>query len=395
MLKRWRIIFVVSGVLMFGGKVFADTKEDEIRALKAQVQQLLERIEKLEEEQEKVKEEKEKAKEPVVLSTKDSKLTLKGRFFVGYFSSEREGSSYHDGSFEIPESKVQLTWKPLEKVEVVNRMSFNNASFNNLDYFYLQVNQIIPQDEKSRLRIGKMKIDFGEETWINNPVEHKFITNSASNTSGYDEGIELYGNFIPDTLGYAVSITNGNSGTGSDNQSSKATAIKIFGKPVKPLYLSGSYYLSNNLGTGKSEMSIAGLNSVPSGATNWNRNIWEIDAKIFCHNFEFFGAYGSFADDITGADNRKGDYYFFQGVYNFTPKFYAGLRYSSVKLDDDAVYSLNGINANEYIRPSVVLSYKISKLMTLKAEYSWNKAKVPGADDVDDDLFAIGLATQF
>ncbi|MFH0797397.1 MAG: hypothetical protein V2A65_10185 [Candidatus Omnitrophota bacterium] len=385
---------VLSLVLMFAGYVRAEDPEAEIKVLKAQVQGMMQRIEKLEKELTGTKEAK--AGQPVTLSTAGSELTIKGRVFIGYYDSERFGSTYENGSFEMPDAKVQLTWKPWERIEVVNRFNLNNAAFNSVDYCYLQGNQIIPGDEKSRVRIGRTKIDFGEETWSNNPVEGRFISNSAANVTGYDDGIELYGNFIPDTFGYYVDLANGNTGTGSDNTSSKSIAAKIFGRPVKPWYLSASYYTSGDLDNNNSEMTIAGGSTAPTGSTDWQRNIWEFNTKLALGPAEFAGVYGQFEDDATDVTDRQGEYYFIQAVFSITPKTYAGLRYSTIKLDDGVTSTLNSVSsADQYDRTSFVLGYKFSKLITVKTEYSWNDNHRPGKASIDDNQFAIGVATQF
>ncbi len=401
---------VLSLVLISTGYVRAEEPEAEIKVLKAQVQELMQRIEKLEKELAGTKEVKagqpaektaveskeEKPKQPVTLSTSGSELTVKGRVFIGYYDSERSGSTYENGSFEMPDAKVQLTWKPWERIEAVTRFNLNNAAFNSVDYCYLQGNQVIPGDEKSRVRLGRTKIDFGEETWANNPVENRFISNSAANVSGYDDGIELYGNFIPDVFGYYVDLANGNTGTGSDNTSSKAVSAKIFGRPVKPVYLSASYYTTGDLDNNNTEMTIAGGSTAPTGATDWQRNIWEFNTKLALGPAEFAGAYGEFDDDATDVADRKGEYYFIQAVYGVTPKIYAGLRYSTIKLDDGVTNTLNSVSdADQYDRTSFILGYKFSKLVTVKTEYSWNDNHRPGKDSIDDNQFAIGVATQF
>lgn len=398
------LVLVFGGSLIFSKSGLAADPAEEVQSLKNQVQQLLQRIEQLESKQEKQTEQTEKltnkleTKEVVTLATTASQLKVKGRFFTGYFDNGEDGA-FKDGSFEVPEAKFQLTWKPFEKIEVVNRLSFNNAMVGDLDYFYLQVNQIIPADRKSRLRLGKFKVDFGEETWVNNPVEDTagLISTSASNTSGYDEGLELYGHFIPDKFGYAVSLTNGSKGTGTDDNRDKAVAAKLFFHPCKPLYLSASYYTSNDLPAAGADMSIAKVTTPPVGVIEWNRNIWEFDIKSVLGKIILAGAYGQFTDDLDGAPtDREGEYYYIQGIYNFTPQFYAGLRYSRIELDNGVTATLNGVTgADEYTRISLGIGYKLNKLVTLKAAYDWNNNHRPGMSDADVDQFAAGIATSF
>src|SRR3989338_5527377 len=87
--------------------VKADERDDEIGALKTQVQELMQRIEKLEAGQANAKEEITKVKETattlqssrVDLVKTLAKLKMKGRAAFGYFDSGKAGS-YPSGSFE-------------------------------------------------------------------------------------------------------------------------------------------------------------------------------------------------------------------------------------------------------------------------------------------------------
>ncbi len=366
----------------------------------------------------------EKAKaQPVTLSTANSKLTLKGRFFVGYYQSEdmalpdeynnkSNSFNYKSGSFEVPEAKLQLTWNPADAISVVTRMSLNNATFNTLDYFYAQINGIIPADPKSRLRAGKIKVDFGEETHTDNPVENSvgLISNSVAKVGGYDEGVELYGNFIPKIFGYVVSVTNGSAGTGLDNNTNKALSVKLFAQPLEALYFSGSYYYADLPKDGKTDFTLGGIGTGPKN-TPWTREVWECDVKGKIvqkdgkgGDFErarIAGAYGVFNDNFKGAvPDRQGDYYFLEAAYNFTSKIYLGIRYSVMEFDKKYTEWINGVdNANEYRRTSLGLGYRLNKLLTLKGEYSWNKIKrvdaATGNKSLTDNLFALGLAASF
>jgi len=357
--------------------------------------------------------------EPVVMKNAGSKLTMDGRIFAGYFISDEEkafageydkGSykDYKNGSFEVPDGKIRFTWNPMDRLSVVTRLSFGSADSTKFDYFYGQYNGVIPGDLKSRVRLGKIKIDFGEETHTDNAADNNvgLISNSAAIVGGYDEGVELYGNFIPGVFGYALSLTNGSAQTGSDDNTNKAIAAKIFVQPIPQLYFSGSYYTADMSKSGKTDFKIAGMTKEPtgSGTAGWSRSVWEVDAKS-----KFFqedgkterarlaAAYGQFTDEADGAADREGSYYFLEGMYNFTPKVFVGARYSVVSLDNKYADTMNGIkNANEYTRTSLGAGYRLNKMVTLKAEYSWNEIeRSAGNKSLSDNLLAIGLAAKF
>ena len=169
----------------------------------------------------------------VGLDKLSSKLKIKGRFAAGYFKSEKQGS-FPAGSFQAQEAKLQFGFQPDDINSVIMRLNLNNAVFNNVDYLYLDTNimKLTPW-EKSPFtltsRIGRLKFDFGEETWSNNTVESILPSNSAANVAGNDEGLQLSGKIgKQNPLGWSVAIMNGNSGTGSDNNWLKAFSAKVY-----------------------------------------------------------------------------------------------------------------------------------------------------------------------
>lgn len=440
-LKSFKVLVVVlflTGMVI--PKSFADegTKDEELAALKSQVQQLLQRIEKLEQDQAKVKEDSLKAKEEVVkikettqaqaaarvdLSNALSKLKLKGRFAAGYYDAGKTLSA--PGSWEAPEGKIQFSFEPDTINTVVMRFNLNNATFNNLDYFYLQSKDFIPYLKNTPFslsgKIGRFKLGFGEETWSDNPVEGILPSNSAPKTGASDEGLELNGkikldkikiaNYTLRPLGWVVSVSDGNSGVGSDLNSSKAFMGKVYYTPISPLYLSMSYYDSGKLGAQNAEMSIAGLVSKMTGATSWHRRIWEADARydfgkgkkpqdppVYSDSKAILRlSYGSFHDltSTAGAVERAGNFGFVDGIYNLTKKIYTAARYSFVNLDGDTTATLNSVTANEYNRYSLGLGYRWSENTILKLSYDWNKESGTNTEDSDNNLLSAIVATQF
>ncbi len=399
--------------------VWADERDEEIQTLKTQVQELMKRIEKLEAGQEEAKktidEQKKDLTKRVDLANVTSKLKMKGKWAVGYYSSQQDGS-YPNGSFQAPEAKIQFAFEPDKFNTIVMRLNVNNATFNNLDYFYLDSKDFLAflKDTPFTLnsRLGRFKMDIGEETWSNNPVDSVLASNSAANITGNDEGLQVSGNIGKNNpVNYSFAVLNGNSGTGADNAEAKAATTKLCWSPIKPLYLSASYATTNRLKTADSEISIAGLASRPTGATDWDRSLWEVDARYdfkkgtkkldppaFSDSKAYIKvAYGEFEDDAVSVDDRKGDYGFIEGAYNFTPKLYGALRYSMIDLNGSTTASLNSVTANEYQRYSFGGGYRFSENTIFKVSYDINEEDVPGTsgDSPDNDLISAIVATQF
>ena len=424
-MKRLLIVTLVLALVFSYAPVGFAASDEEIQALKQQVQQLMQRIEKLESEQAKVKDAGPAGVAPrVELSNALSKLKMKGRFATGYYKSGNAGS-FSSGSFEMPDAKIQFSFQPDDVNTVVMRFKLDNGvtSISTtsplLDYFYLQSKDFITslKDTPFSLssRLGRFKLGFGEETWSNNPVESVLPSNSAANTGVSDEGLELAGKIKLDKiglkpLGWVTSISDGNSTAGSDSGDGKAFMGKLYYTPIDPLYLSASYYDSGRLKLSDSELSIAGLKARPTGATDWQRSVWEVDAR---YDFKKGKkpldppaysdskaivrlSYGGFHDTrSTAGVSRSGDFGFIEGMYNLTAKFYTATRYSFVELDNGVTATLNTVTANKYGRYSLGAGYHWSENTILKVGYDWNKQSGPSTQEAHDNLLSAVVATQF
>lgn len=401
-------VLVVGLTLFFSNVGFAVSQDEEIQQLKQQVQDLLRRIEQLE------------GKAPVAAAPKEgvcsvltkkaaSMIKMSGRFAAGYFDSQKAGS-FSDGTWAAPDAKLRFDIQPDKINTIVMRGSFNNGKFNEVDYLYVDSVGFLPflEDKPFTLssRLGKFKLDYGEETWSDNPVESTLISNSIGNATGVDEGWQLFGTVGKEKkIKYSASVSNGTDSTG-DNNPSKAFAGKIGVTPFDPIYLSASYYNSGDLETDKSAYKIAGLNSVGKGVTDWKRSMWEVDARIDLwkgtkpldppayNDSKVFvrGAYGQFSDELTGGSDRDGDYGFVEGTWNICPKFYTSGRWSVVDLDSGTA-SLQGAVAEWAQRWSLGGGFRLTDAAIIKAEYSWN---VEDDDhEVDNDQVATVLSMSF
>lgn len=297
----------------------------------------------------------------VDMAKSSSKLKLKGRSAMGYFDSGESGS-YSSGSFELPDAKIEFDFEPDAKNTGVLRASLNNAAFNNVDLLYLDSKDFLQFLEESPVklnsRIGRFKLNFGEELFVDNPVDSAFITNSAATVVGRDEGIQLGLDMglkdKKNPLKLWGTVSNGNSGVGSDTTTPKAFTGKIAYRFCSPFYMSASYHHSGSLKGSNAEMPIAGLVTRPTNALKWDRQIWEVDARYDYRVGKILFptamtdskaylrlAYGEFFDDAQPVSDRDGAYGFAEGLWNLTPKLYAMHRSSFIDLDGDATATLN------------------------------------------------------
>jgi hypothetical protein len=335
------------------------------------------------------------------------------RFSAGYLDSGTNGS-YPEGSFQMPDVKLRFNWQMAPDITVSTRMNLNNAAFGSLDCFYIDYKNLLLNVSPSLkdslfnpvFRLGKLKVDFGEEQLSNDPINGFLIFNSAGNVAGYDEGMQLSQTYAKEKLGiplkWSLSLTNGNSGSGADNQQSKAFALKVGALPMPELYASVNYYSTSELGLQNADMIYAGLATPPTNATEWMRIIQELDLRYdflpgkenllnpgspaWSDSKAFVRAtYGQFTDDgkdraapVVKVTDREGKYASVDGCYNATEKLYFGARYSYIDLDKSTVYaSLNSVNANKYTRISVGSGYRLTENTHFKLEYTTNAETVP------------------
>lgn len=422
--KGMKIVFMLLLTALFvsGQHGVCAASDDEVQELKQQVQQLLERIEQLEQTQSLQAQDIEKQKGAVAGKTESavqldkltSKLKMKGRYAVGFYDSGKAGS-FPQGSFEAAEAKIQFTFEPDDINKFTARLNLNNATYNSGDYLFVDTNiaKFLGLDFPLSSRLGRYKLDFGEETLTDNPVDNVLASASAGKVSGNDEGLQLSGKIgKTKPIGYSVAITNGTTGTGSDTSTAKSFVGKLSYNIFDPLYVSASYYDSGDMKLSNAEVGPAGMLTRPTGALRWDRKIWEVDLRYdfqkgktlnppaFSDSKAFFRlAYGQFFDGAstsTGGIERDGQYGFIEGTYNITPKIYLASRLSLMDLDGkDATASLNSITANQYDRYSFGLGYRVTSNTIFKLGYDINYESGVNVENADNDLVSAIIASQF
>jgi hypothetical protein len=351
---------------------------------------------------------------PAMLDKAGSALKIKGRWAAGYFQGGKSGSD-PNGAFRAPEAKMQFAFAPDSVNTIIMRGNFNNATFNNLDYFYLESKNFLPLEDLPfdyATRLGRFKMDFGEETWSDNPVESALPSNSVAKVGGNDEGAQLAVSLKTSwSPRLSAGIFNGNTGTGTDNAGPKAYTAKLSVTPLDELYLSTSFFDSRALKGQASEMSIGGLTAAPTGAVNWARRAWEIDARYdigkgkakldppaYSDSLAYIrGAYGLFTDDAKGGIDREGDYAFLEGLWNFHPKLYGAARWSILDFDHETSATINSITTvKRQQRYALGAGYRWSKNTIIKGEWAIDhESGRVGADDASNNLLSLIAASQF
>ena len=348
--------------------------------------------------------------------TKGSTIKLDGRIFTDFTSTQKDGSSPRSG-FDIPDAKFRVTYAPSKDITAVTRMNFKTDGTDTFDYLYVDVNNFRGALPGQTIRVGRQKIDFGEETWTDNPEESITINNSAGIVNGYGTGVDFRGRLdnLEQPIFYSAAILNGTNNVAAPNHG-VALAGKAAIAPLDNLYFSGSVYQGTGLGKTQSDLKIAGIQDMPdtspTSTTNWKRSAWELDGRWNYGTtgvksqigsdpavpYQLAAAYGQFKDDVVAgtAANRDGKYYYIEGLYNATPDVFLAARYSQVSLDNGATAKFNSspVAVNKYNRTSLGIGYRYTPLTQIKAEYTINKAE-GGASEPKINQFTVGIATKF
>lgn len=398
---RHRTLTLAAGLLVCA--VAAGSAESQATEVTPQqeIEELRKRVEQLEQVG--------KAPGKVTPGTKGVDIRIDGRLFAGVFGSGRALSFAHP-SLDIPDAKLRFTFTPTRDVVVVNRLSTSRAGASlGFDYFYVDLANWAGLFPGHTLRIGKHKIDIGQETFTDNPVESNLITNAVSHVSGYDEGINLRGPILhgPRPVTYSVELLNNTRGFSPAD--GLAWGAKIGWAATPQLYLSGSFFNGSRL-SGDTDFSVAEMSSAPPSATVWRRVLWEGDVR-YGHGpegvrsvvgnaagvpWQLAAAYGRFSDHAYGAADRKGSYWYAEALNNLTPTLYAAARYSEVELDDGVLAKLGNspVAVSRYRRLGIGVGYRLSLLTHVKAEYTINSTKGGGSSPGLNQV-AVGIATKF
>lgn len=206
---------LTAATLLFGASSVATAEEDlqtqiqEIKKqvagvdeLKAKLADLEKRLADSEKAQQELKKNQDVNTPTVTTAFKGVKAKIDGRMFVGVFESGDQGA-YPNASTDINDAKIRFTFNPSKNITIVNRLNATGAKTGDFDYFYLDYAGA--PWPASIIRLGQRKIDVGQETWVDNPIENMLISNSVSHVSGYGTGLALSNapmKILPSTLAF-------------------------------------------------------------------------------------------------------------------------------------------------------------------------------------------------
>lgn len=333
------------------------------------------------------------------------------RLAAGYIDNGTIGNTT-PGTFAIPDAKLRANAKFDDDTVAVFRLSFVNAAAPSAEYAYLKLSNVVKKLAKSDtvnpdIYVGKMKVNFGEETWTNNAVEGTLAHNSVSSLFGNDIGVEFRQNALPVELpvglGYSLSILNGSDAAAAgvvDDNNTKAYVLKVMGTMKSmPLYFSLSQYDSGRMPAGSNRAMTNDLitSVLPLTVAGEYTKGYELNVRydILEGAQKFEPAKAPLASDakavlrLAYGQGAKGGMnlisetttMMLDGIYNVDKKWYVAFRYSSLKDAGD----------DEWTRTSIGAGHKLSDNAMLKLTYSLNAEPdtVTGGPEVDNDSVAL------
>lgn len=266
--------------------------------------------------------------------------------------------------------------------------------------------------DRLSLRAGRFYIPFGEEYTSARATDNPLISNSAPFLYGYDQGLELLGNY--GKLGWIASLTDGVDEHAPGKHFGKAANLKLYGEPWTGIYLSASAMLNGS--TDSSAVEFGGSYLQPVGADNASTagvspsatiraRLYELDARWQLRSDTSLAlAFGQarILDDASAFD-RDITWFRFEPRHDFSPSVYAVLRASEIgTYDGQQGYHFDGAiiaggeqafgyDTRRFQRLSAGVGWKINPHAVLKFEAGrdqfWVIDGSPFAQGSDDRTF--------
>jgi len=363
-----------------------------------------------------------------VLAAEEVKIDLSGsRVAAGYQDQGKNGEA-NPGSFTVPDAKLQATAKLAEDISAVIRLNFDNGVANGADLAYITVDNVgkkLAGDKtpvNPSISVGVFKMNFGEETFNNDPVNNALVENSVTNPSGIDAGVQIKQDdlvpSLPLILGATLGFFNGNNGAfgAGDTNNSKAWLFKASGTMKNmPLYFAISDYGSNDIPNVAGSTTALNIGqqtnpAVPGTSATWCRKVYQLDVRYDllegAAKFDpskaplwsdakgvFRLAYGNCSDTGPAAGKPLTQaYIMIDCIFNVDKKWYVAFRYS---YDDYAISGLTGGPLGKYTNMSIGGGHRLSENTILKLDLTTKAEPSTIKPKIENDSINLILSTKW
>lgn len=239
-MKRFFVyVLVMASIFSYLPKGFALTADEEIQALKQQVQELMKRIEQLEQEQVKFKEAAKKEGEKPLLTklaeaiqpgyAKEGQIKLKGYLQARYewYQLDSTTDTFKlKSAYIIPYGTIVPGWDFEVEIDAADTTGkpMRNA--------FIEYTAFKPY---AAIRVGQQKPSYSEEFLTSSSVIDTIeralpVTNLSAER---DIGINVFGKLLKDRVDYGIGIFNGNGTNTTDDNDGKDVAGRLVFSPFK------------------------------------------------------------------------------------------------------------------------------------------------------------------
>ena len=353
------------------------------------------------------------------LPTQFGKLHFSGEGGVAFFHTGSEGE-FPNKEFRIDEAKLFIEapiWNDIyifTEMDMVTREGDDLFRVGELYLDFENLGRWFDRDRWLNLRAGRFDIPFGEEYLTRDAIDNPLISHSLSDMWGVDEGIQLYGTI--GKVNYNLAVQNGGHPSLHDYNGDKAVVGRVSVDPEKWLHFSVSAMRTGDLDVEGDEISEMWFGNAfiralgdPATTTTFHAEMVEGDVQFNFQRGYVRGAGGyihSDDNDSSGADNERDVYYYYvEGVFNITPKFYAAARVSQVFAEDGfpllggsgswMQYFINELST-ELSRLSIGVGYRPTPNLLLKTDFTYNTGEtVVGDTRNHENFFGVEAAFRF
>ena len=258
-------------------------------------------------------------------------------------------------------------------------------------------------DDLLSVKIGRVDIPFGEEYLWQDAPDNPLISNSAAYPWLWDEGAVFYGNIKK--VGWVAAVMDGSIRRSVEENADKSVTLKLYGRPWKPLFLSGSWMRNGDTSAGPfllggSLFQPVGVNGEStagaSPSATVSATLYELYAKTNHGRFETDLSFGRGSiDDAVNAFDRDLTWFMLQPLYKITRDVHAVARYSEIgTYDDEEGYHFDGeflaggnaaygYDAKRLTRLSLGINWKINPRTHIKLEVGRDRYYVVDASPFD------------
>jgi len=337
---------------------------------------------------------------------------------LAFFHSERKGK-FPNAESRVDEAKLFLDapiWDDVyffAELNLTRRESpSENVKVGELYLDFENVSRLWNQDRMLNVRVGRFDTPFGEEYLVRDAIDNPLIAHSLSDLWAVDEGIGFYGRI--GKVDYAVAVQNGGDDTLHDFDADKAVAGRVGCEPKEWLRVSASAMRTGDLNQDDDFVSAMWIGNGffralgdPATTETFHAELFEGDVQLRFPrgHFKAAGGYAHFDDDDSAADNERDIYFYYvEGLYEFTRRFYGAARFSQmlvqdgyplVGLGDFGKYFFQEQTENLWLL-TVGGGYRWSRDLILKAEYNFQGGEEVGGGSRDhENMFAVELAFRF